>query len=257
MTPQVPKPSMGEFVSPPKPTQPQPQVQQSAHPAFRQTPRPTTSTAPAQDFSALRPAQPQTQPVQLDDSLDLNLDHSTFRRPDRSQPVKAQSGYPKGIFALVALGIVALVVGLIDKSQHNMVFNTLVAIDALLAAGLFIRKELVRKAAMGLAIATVTISAALVLSYRGLTDNTVKAEALFVAEAKKLQNQSPTKQLTHEQQQHLDAMQLKLEAQQSALGKSSALVYGKYGAMVALYSLVAIYLTRPKVKEAFVVTVKK
>jgi hypothetical protein len=113
------------------------------------------------------------------------------------------------------------------------------------------RKEILRKVALGMAITTVTACAALVLSYRGFESSTVKAEALFVEEAKKLQNQSPTKQLTKDQQAHLDAMQFKLEAQQAGVNRNSLLVYGKYGATILAFAAIAVYLTRPKVREAF------
>lgn len=168
------------------------------------------------------------------------------------QQTKEKAKFPKGLFILLAFGVAGLILGLIDKSQHSTIFNIVLALDLLAAAVLFVRKEFLHKAALGLAVATVTVSAALALSYRGLTSNTVKAEALFIEEAKKLQNQSPTKQLTHEQQQHLDAMQLQLEAQQQAVGENSALVYGKYGGTIVAYALVALYLTRPKVKEALI-----
>jgi len=164
---------------------------------------------------------------------------------------QAKGSLPKGIFAIMLVSLVGLVAGLLDKSQNSPIFTIVLGVDVLVAAGLFVRKEVVRKFALGLAIITVTMSTAMVLSYRGLADNAVAAEALFVAEAKKLQNQSPTKQLTHDQQQHLDAMQLKLEAQKMGVGKNSPIIYGKYGATIVLFAAVAVYLTRSKVKEAF------
>jgi hypothetical protein len=244
--PQQPQPQ--QFAPRPQPVASQPQ--QAPNPSvnsFAQPAQQQPQFAPRPQQLTPRPAPQQfTQP-----STPAESSFSGFTRPARPE-VKEKPGLPKGVFALLLFGIGGLAIGILDKSQHNMIFNIIVALDLLLAFGLlFVRKEVVRKAATGLATVTIIASAALVLAYAGLASSTVNAESAFIAEAKKLQNQSPTKQLTDEQQQHLDAMQLQLEAQQKAVGENSTLVYGKYGVTVALYALVALYLTRPKVKEAF------
>jgi hypothetical protein len=239
------QPSADPFARPAQPSQqpqfaPQPQ-RFPTQPRAAQSSQPLGTPRPQQGFAPQTP-QPE-RPIEVN--------RSEFTRPVRPQVVE-KPGLPKGVFALILIGLAGLAIGFIDKSQHNMIFNVIVALDLLLAFGLFIlRREFVHKAAMGFAMVTVIASAALVLGYMGLANSTVNAETAFIAEAKKLQGQSPTKQLTHEQQQHLDAMQLQLEAQQQAVGKDSTLVYGKYGATVVAYSLIALYLTRPKVKEAF------
>jgi hypothetical protein len=251
--PQTAQSPVDQFGRPAQPQAPSPAPpQQFATSQFRPASRPVTQP---NDFNAPRSAQSPTSPVRLDEPLDLDLNHDAFPRFEKPESAK-KTGLPKGVIAVIVIAAAGLGVGLIDKSQHNMLFTTVLAFDLLLAVGLFVRKEIVHKAAVGFAIATVTVSAALALGYRGVVDNSVNAEALFIAEAQKLQNQSPTKQLTHQQQQHLDAMQLQLEAQKNAVGENSTLVYGKYGATVVLYALVALYLTRPKVKEAFAETVK-
>lgn len=247
--PQEPKPAASPFVRPSQPIQP---TAQPHRPATQQA-----SSTVAQDLGSQRPAAPAS-PFPDRPSFGQQTDspskpvNSGFSMSLDFQAKATKKKRPIAALIILALGIGGLTFGLIDKSQHSVVFNVVVALNLLAAFGLlFFRKEPVRKAASVLAIATVTVSAALALGYRGLADSTVKAEAMFISEAKKLQNQSPTKQLTHEQQQHLDAMQLKLQAQQEAIGENSSLVYAKYGSAIAAYSIVALYLTRPKVKQAF------
>ena len=282
-TPQFPQ----QQPQPPRPQQPQqPQFHQPQQlpqrPAPQQTPQFSPNPVqPAQNnFAPNKPAfqpqqapqyQPNLAPRQAPTPQSQNFNPAQSQAPTFSQPqpafndqirsnfpkplrknVAERPNLPKGVFALLALGIAGLAVGIMDKSQHNVVFNAFLGINVILVITLmFVRRDMVRKASLGFALATITASAALVLSYWSLTGSTVNAEAAFVAEAKKLQNMSPTKQLTHEQQQHLDAMQLQLEAQQAAVGKNSTLVYGKYGTTVVLYGLAALYLSRSKVKKAF------
>lgn len=181
----------------------------------------------------------------------MDLDREVFSKPLLSQNEKSKRKLPVGTIALITIGLAGLGIGLMDKSQNSMLFNVMLGLNAAIAFALFIRKEFIHKAAFGLAMITITASAALVLGYHGLISNTANAESLFIAEAKKLQNMSPTKQLTHEQQQHLDAMQFQLEAQKNAVGQNSTLVYAKYGGTIVAYGLAALYLSRPKVKAAY------
>lgn len=167
------------------------------------------------------------------------------------KPQAQKSSFPKGIFAVVLVSVLALVAGVLTKSQGNTIFTAVLGLNLVIALGLFLRKEPIRRAATFAALFVVMAGATLTLTYWGHVDNTVKAEKLFVTEAKKLQNQSPTKQLTHEQQQHLDAMQLSLQAKQDGVAKNSTLIYGKYGVTMVMFALIAFYLTRTKVKEAF------
>ncbi len=187
----------------------------------------------------MRPS-PQSDVIDRVASATLELPQPVIKKP-----------IPKTLIILVVVGLMGLVAGLLVKSQNSLVYTVILGLDLVVAAALFLRLELARKAALGMALVTVTMSAALLLSYLGLANNTVHAQAKFVAEAKKLQNQSPTKQLTHDQQEQLDSMQLKLEAQQEGVGKHTMLVYSKYGATILLYALVTVYLLRPKIKEAF------
>ena len=246
---QAPRPGGFSDFRPASPTpaavnsQPQANVTPAA-PAFRPA---APSIAQPQAPAFTRPAQPDP----LDQIGRVSLD--TFDPKAQSK----KSTFPKGLIAIGVVSLVGLAVGFVDKTQNSLIYTIVLGFDVLLAIDLLVRRqEPVRKVAMGLAIATVTVSAALVLGYRGLIDNTANAETLFIAEAKKLQNQSPTKQLTDEQQQHLDAMQLQLEAQQNSVGENSTLVYGKYGVSIVVFAGVALYLTRPKVKEAFEATIK-
>jgi hypothetical protein len=221
-----------------RPAQQRPVSQTYAAPAARPQPQPI--------YPAIPPEMQNMQPDVVDqvgrsDELDRVGKERTKKAP-----------LPKLFIAIVAVSFIALALGFIDNSQNGTVYTALAGLFALLmVVMLFVRKDILRKIALGTAVVTATACAALVFSYRGFESSTVKAEAMFIEEAKRLQNQSPTKQLTKEQQSHLDAMQFKLEAQQAGVNSNSLIVYGKYGFAILAFAGIAVYLTRPKVKEAF------
>lgn len=165
----------------------------------------------------------------------------------RIQPKKA--AMPKGVFVIATITLIGFVASFFDSSQLSLVYTIIILLDLLLVIGLFLRMEVARKFAFWLAVTTVILNALLAGVFYMSVDRANSMEQKFIAEAKRLQ--SINVQMTREQQEYLDNMQKDVESANDALGKSQPFVYGKLGATIVAYCGVALYLSRPKVKESF------
>jgi hypothetical protein len=164
-----------------------------------------------------------------------------------SQLQLKETPLPKGMYVLIAIGVVGFVISFFDVSQNSLVYTIDLLLILTLTIGLFFRLEMARKLLFYLSILTVIGSMIAVVGFIGLQDRVNRAKQSSDAAIARLEGQA----LTSAQRQQLDAAKSQLDLLQKQFGKSAPFVFGKYAITIVVYSGVVIYLTRPKIKEVF------
>jgi hypothetical protein len=166
-----------------------------------------------------------------------------------SKIIPKKQKIPKGVFVIAAISTVGFIASFFDNSQLGLFYTVLLLADLLLVARLFLRLEMARKLLFWVAIATVVLNLLFGGLFYMMVNRAEQLEQEFIAEAQRLNEINPQK--SKQDQDMLDNMQKEVEAAQNNLGDLANLVYLKVGITAVAYAGSAVYLTRPKVKEAF------
>lgn len=252
-----PAPQPTKPVSPPVPvspkvTNPNPKFDFGKPPTPVQstpTPRPSPIPTPA------TPTQPTTQTSPID-SLDFNMenDMESMRKDDLlgmtgSRIIPKKQRLPRGVFAIAAVSAIGFGLSFFDGSTLGFIYTIAMILDLLLIIGLFLRLEIARKLLLWLSITLAVLNVILGGAFFMLVNRANQFEQQFVAEAKRLNEINPQK--STQDQAKLDAMQKEVEDATKQLGNLANLFYIKVGVTAVAHTCIAIYLSRPKVKESF------
>lgn len=158
------------------------------------------------------------------------------------------SGLPKGVYVVATLNILGFVFSFFDTSQNNFWYMAVMFAGLLLAIALLLRQSWARLATAGVAGLTVVVSLVMLVTFVSLQNHIHQLKNQYNTALKNSQQQGT---LTSDQQLQLDNFQATITRQESQVGRSFMFVYIKYGVTVVVMALIAWYLTRPTVREAF------
>jgi len=212
---------------------------------------PTTPSEPVETTST-EPTGPPPKPVVGDvdptysaASNTVAPDGSTLQSDAHMQPTKKK--LPRGIYAIAGFNLLAFVVGFFDTSQTSLIYIIIMFVNLFVAAGLMLRLELARKAAIVLAGVLLVISIVGIFLLVGLQQRIHESRVTYETTFANV-NQS---KITSTQQQQLNNMKLILDKQENQAGKALAFTYAKLGITAVVSVAVIVYLRRPQVQEVF------
>lgn len=168
---------------------------------------------------------------------------------DKAKAVPRKKTVPKPIYAVPVIAGIGVGTSFLDGAQLSTVYAIIMAVIVLLSVGLLFRIAAIRKVAVWTMFATAGICVLLSgLLYLQSSQADSKKES-FTSEALRLNEINPQK--SKEDQEKLDTMQKDMEAAQEKVGNNQNLFYARSIASAVIFAGIGVYLTRPKVKEAF------
>ncbi|MEI7674192.1 MAG: hypothetical protein WCI60_00435 [bacterium] len=164
-----------------------------------------------------------------------------------SQMHKQKVKVPIGIYLIAGYTLIGVVIGFIDTSQNSTFYTIVMIIDLFLAIGLLMKLEIARKIILWLEAITLILIVGSFFLLIGLQQrsNTLKIKTNTV-----ISNLDQNK-LTSKQKQNLVKLQSSLAEADKLAEKTLTLAYFKLGATAVGTIVIIVYLTRPKVKDAF------
>ena len=164
-----------------------------------------------------------------------------------SQIQAEKNPLPIGIYILAGVSFLAFVAGFIATQRNSTLYTLLMFINLLLAIGLVLRLELARKVILWTSVISFVFLIASIFLLIGLQNKLATSKSNYDAAISRinLADASPT------QQQAIQKISDTLNTQEKQVGKLIAFDYVKLGLAAVEQVVIIVYVTRPKVKEAF------
>lgn len=156
------------------------------------------------------------------------------------QPQKTR--LPKGVYVIAGLILIGFTFSFFDTSQNSFLFSIGLFMDLLLGIGLLLRMEAARKMLIIISAALLVLTTASAFLIVGFQSRMASQKAKFEAAVGRLNK---------ENQVSLDEFRTHITAAERQLDRDLGLIYTKLALSGIFHIAVIIYLTRPRVKEAF------
>lgn len=198
-------------------------------------PPPPMAPAPSSDEAPLQTLAASMSPFQTIDAAAVqgSLDATPERPP-----------MPKGVVILAVLTIVVAVYAFFVASSALQDIGAI--IDLLIGVGLLMRSAIARKIIVVVSVISVVVTIFAVISFGLLLGQADNKDAQVLQSLQSVQNPTPS------QQQSIATLKNSIETNQAKVHHESAGFYLNSGIEVALQLALIVYLTRPKVKAAFI-----
>jgi len=164
-----------------------------------------------------------------------------------SQIKNEKSRLPTGVYIIIAANLLGFVASFFNTSENSLLYTYSMLFSLMIAVGLILRFAAVRKLYVGLAGLLVVLTIILMIGFFGLQERVDQVKANAASYYSSI-NQSL---LTTAQQQELANQESTLITLEREEGKAVPFFYIYHSLIIVYAGLTVIYLTRPKVKEAF------
>ncbi len=164
-----------------------------------------------------------------------------------SQLKEEKTKTPIGIYIIVAVLVVGFIINFFNTNT-SLIQSLFYLIDLLLAAGLLLRKEIIRKIMIIISLLTIVLSVIYIVGLI-LIFNLAQRDAARAQSS--LQSLQSRPNLTLQQESEVNAAEASIKKQQKTLGKTYDIAYLVTSIEIIAHGALVIYLTRPKVREVF------
>ncbi|HTE22236.1 MAG TPA: hypothetical protein VK674_04315 [Candidatus Limnocylindria bacterium] len=154
---------------------------------------------------------------------------------------------PVGVYVLTGFTLLSFLASFFDSSQTSVIYSVAMLVSLLVAIGLVLRMEAARKFMTGYSVVLLVLTIVSIVLLVGLQQRIRQNKANYEAAV----NRIDQSRLTSNQKQLLEAMSMTLAAQEKQAGKAISFTYFKLGSTALVSLATIVYLTRPKVREAF------